>query len=144
MSILQALDRPIAFHRIFAQITGSACAGLFLSQAWYWSTRTSDPDGWFWKTGQEWEEETVLTVKQQRAVRKKLVELEILEERSNTWPKKTYYRVNKENLENLIQKQLGQKDRQYVPKGKQKVPKGQTFYIQRIHQRLLQRIQARN
>jgi hypothetical protein len=32
-SVLALLDRPIAFHRAFATLTGSATAGLLLSQA---------------------------------------------------------------------------------------------------------------
>jgi hypothetical protein len=54
-------DRPIAFQRPFVELTGSVTAALFLSQAYYWSSRTTLQDGWFYKTREEWEEETGLT-----------------------------------------------------------------------------------
>jgi hypothetical protein len=40
------LTRPIAFHRLFADIGGSVGGGVFLSQLYYWSERTVDPEGW--------------------------------------------------------------------------------------------------
>ena len=52
-SLLDLLDRPIAFHRVFVTITGSLAAGVMLSQALYWSRRTKDPEGWFYKTQPE-------------------------------------------------------------------------------------------
>lgn len=51
-------DRPIAFQRIFVELTGSINGALLLSQACYWSQRTKSEDGWFYKTQEEWEEET--------------------------------------------------------------------------------------
>lgn len=32
-------------------------AALFLSQCVYWSDRSRDPDGWFWKSDAEWQDE---------------------------------------------------------------------------------------
>ena len=46
----ELLDRLISFHRILAKGSGGATVGLFLSQAFYWSRRTDNPEGWFWKT----------------------------------------------------------------------------------------------
>jgi hypothetical protein len=47
------LERRIAYHPIFARITGSACAALFLSQLYYWSSRASHPEGWVYKAAVE-------------------------------------------------------------------------------------------
>ncbi|MCI0653669.1 MAG: hypothetical protein L0Y39_04225, partial [Methylococcaceae bacterium] len=56
------LDRPIAFHRSFVQLTGSVTAALVLSQAVYWQRRVSeDHDGWWYKTRSQWIEETGLS-----------------------------------------------------------------------------------
>ena len=41
MNILDLLDRPIAYHRIFARLTGSVHAALMLSQAVYWQNRAT-------------------------------------------------------------------------------------------------------
>ena len=55
-SLIDYFDRPIAFHRVFATLAGSAPGGVMLSQAVSWSRRTDNPEGWFWKTQEEWEE----------------------------------------------------------------------------------------
>lgn len=68
---LVLLDRPIAYHRCLAKLTGSVIGGVMLSQAIYWQARTTLPDGWFYKTAEEWEEETYLTRREQETARKK-------------------------------------------------------------------------
>ena len=98
-SLIEIFDRPIAFHRCFAMISGSTNAGIFLSQAWYWSKRISeDKTGWFYKTQAEWFEETCLSRTEQETARKHLRNLNILEEVQKGLPKKLYYRINIENL----------------------------------------------
>lgn len=98
------LDRPIAFHKVFAMIAGSATGGLFLSQAVYWSERTGDKDGWFYKTREDWFEETMLGRYEQEAARKSLCELGVLEEKKEGMPLKTYYRVMRTVLTNMLVK----------------------------------------
>ncbi|MHB8654995.1 MAG: hypothetical protein ACYDA9_14085 [Terriglobia bacterium] len=70
--VLDLLDRPIAFHRCFAKLAGSVHAGLMLSQAIYWSGRTSDGSGWFYKTRRDWMQETFLTRAEQETARRQL------------------------------------------------------------------------
>lgn len=94
------LDRPIAFNPAFKKITGSTAAALMLSQAWYWSKRTSDEDGWFYKTIAEWEEETGLTRSEQETARKHLKD--ILEVDLRGVPATLYYRVNKSKILELL------------------------------------------
>jgi hypothetical protein len=96
------LDRPIAFNPAFKRITGSTVAALFLSQAWYWSKRTSDDSGWFYKTGAEWEEETGLTRSEQETARRHLKALGLMEEDLRGIPATLYYRVNKDEVANKI------------------------------------------
>jgi|GEM_PF-3592697 len=92
------LTRPIAFHRIFATIGGGACAGIFLSQAFYWTPRTKDPDGWFYKSQVEWEEETALTRYEQEKIRRDLKSRGLIEEKKEGLPCKLFFRINKEAL----------------------------------------------
>ncbi len=94
----EVLDRPIAYHVSFARITGSAVAGLMLSQAVYWSNRTRDPEGWFYKTREDWEDETGLTRTEQERARKILGSLSIMEEKRRGVPAKMFYRVNMQVL----------------------------------------------
>ncbi|MFM6722963.1 MAG: hypothetical protein ACKPJF_00630 [Dolichospermum sp.] len=98
----KVLSRPIAFHRIFAVIGGGATEGLFLSQAYYWSKHTKDAQGWFYKTGEEWEEETCLTRREQETARKALRKLGILEEIRKGLPRKVFYRINRDVLYQVI------------------------------------------
>jgi len=51
----------IAVPRLFIDLMGSVEGGLFLSQALYWSDRTTNQQNWFWKTYHEWYHETRLT-----------------------------------------------------------------------------------
>ena len=101
---LSAFDRPIAFHVAFARITGSVDAGLFLSQAYYWANRTSDPDGWFYKNQEEWTAETYLSRREQEKVRKTLRQLGILEEKLVGVPARLYYRINHQRTLELLEK----------------------------------------
>jgi|GEM_PF-1815925 len=103
MSILNLLDRPIAYHRPFAAISGSVCGGVFLSQAFYWSQRTSDPDGWFWKTQEQWFDETFMTRYEQEAARKKLIAIGVLEQKRQGLPAKLFYRIDRKALEIKLQ-----------------------------------------
>lgn len=96
------LDRPIAFNPAFKKITGSTVAALMLSQAWYWSKRTSDENGWFYKIGIEWEDETGLTRSEQETARKHLKNLGILEEDLRDVPARLYYRIDKQKIYDLL------------------------------------------
>ncbi len=90
----ELLSRWVQFHPIFSKIGGSATAGIFLSQAYYWSKRTSDPGRWFYKTQKEWEQETTLTRYEQESARKQLRERGILQEKLEGVPAKLYYRLH--------------------------------------------------
>ena len=92
------LNQTIAFHKEFVDIGGSTNAGLMLSQAYYWSDRTKDPNGWFYKTKKEWEEETGLSRYEQENARKKLVNEGLLEETRRGIPAKMYFKVDKEAI----------------------------------------------
>jgi len=96
------LSKPIAFHRIFAAIAGGVTEGVFLSQAYYWSFRTTMEGEWFYKTMEDWEDETALTRSEQEKARKKLIALKILEVKKEGLPCKLYYRIDRKRLYNLI------------------------------------------
>jgi hypothetical protein len=100
--VLALLQRPIAFHPALARLGGSVNAGLFLSQAFYWQTRTTDPTGWFYKTQAEWQEETTLTRREQEKAREKLRRLGVLEEERRAIPAKLYFRIHIQRLTALL------------------------------------------
>lgn len=91
-------DKPIAFHRILAEVAGSVNGGLFLSQALYWTGRTSLEDGWFYKTAEEWQEETFLSRREQETVRRALTAMGVLEEKRRGIPATMHFRINRDVL----------------------------------------------
>lgn len=102
IQIAELLDRPIAFQRGFVRIGAGITGALMLSQAVYWSKRTRQGDGWFYKTQAEWMEETGLTRYEQEGARKKLCALGILAEAKRGVPCKTFYKVDFQQLSMLL------------------------------------------
>jgi hypothetical protein len=87
-----AFDRPIAFHRSYVAITGSVTAALMLSQAHYWQLRSSQAD--FWKTYDEWHEETGMSRRELETARKILVGKGFLTHTLSGCPAKSHYQVD--------------------------------------------------
>jgi hypothetical protein len=101
--ILEMIGRPpIAFYRPLASIAGGATGGLFLSQLLYWNGKGDDTEGWIYKTGEEWQEETCLTRSEQECARKVLKQLCIVEEKKKGLPCRLHYRINFEKLFTLL------------------------------------------
>jgi len=96
------LDRPIAFNPAFKRITGNTVAGIFLSQAWYWSKRHKGDDGWFYKSGIEWEEETGLSRSEQETARRHCLSAGVMEEKLKGVPATLYFRVLKPKVYELL------------------------------------------
>lgn len=113
------LDRPIAFHPFFIDVGGSITAALFLSQLFYWSLRTSDHDGWVYKTQAEWKEEIRLSRKQQESARRRLRERGLLEEKLEGLPAQLFYRINQRALVAGIEKRASN----YARERLQRMPK---------------------
>jgi hypothetical protein len=103
MQLVDALDRPIAFHRCFVTITGSITAALMLSQALYWSKRSKDPEGWFYKTAEEWTEETGMVRSEVENARKRLKIAGFISEKRKGQPAKLFYKVNAEAIQQALQ-----------------------------------------
>lgn len=104
----EIFDRPIAYHRIFTKIGGSVTAGVMLSQAYYWSQRTKSIEGWFYKTVDEWEEETGLTRSEQETARKHLIEKGIISYKVKGIPATGHYLVNHKRVIELITGQFAE------------------------------------
>lgn len=96
------LRRPIAFHRAFAEIAKGATSGLFLSQLFYWSDKGDDPEGWIYKTIEQWQEETALTRSEQERARKILSELGLLEVERRGLPARLFFRLDVNRLASLL------------------------------------------
>lgn len=99
----ELFDRPIAFHRCFVRITHSVDAALMLSQAMYWSDRTSDDEGWFYKSQKQWEDETGLSRSEQEVARKTLRSCGFWQEKLAGVPATLYFRVDCRILQTRLQ-----------------------------------------
>ena len=138
MSYEELLDRPIAFQRAFARLGVGVTGALMLSQAVYWSTRSSDGSGWFYKTMGDWEEETSLSAKEQATARGKLKALGVLEEVKRGVPCQLHYRVNFEILAQRLNEHMGktriaETAKLDLPKGQNlPCPNGKTIYSTEI------------
>jgi len=92
----------LTIPRIYVDLTNSHRAALFLSQCVYWSDKTKDPEGWFYKTFPEWREELGLprgAVETAVKATREWVETKVM--RVGKHPK-THYRVNLDALESSI------------------------------------------
>ncbi|HFG1866849.1 TPA: hypothetical protein ACGF2J_003270 [Vibrio cholerae] len=96
--MIEFLDRPIAFHRAFIGLGIGVTGALLLSQSLYWSKRTNNTEGWFYKSTDDWKDETGMTRTEIETARKKLRNLGVLEEKKVGVPCRLYYRINSANL----------------------------------------------
>lgn len=99
VALIEAMnDRPIAFNRHYVSLGCGINGALMLSQMVYWSKRTKDKNGYFYKTQDEWLEETRLTRYEQESARKKLRDLNFVSEHKHGVPCKVHFKVNHEAL----------------------------------------------
>lgn len=95
-------DRPIGFNRAFVTLGVGINGALMLTQIVYWAKRTKDVDGWFYKTGEEWEDETGLTRTEQEGARRRLRDLGVIEEDRRGVPCRTFFRLKIDVLDALL------------------------------------------
>lgn len=127
MQLTELAGSAVAVYPAFRRVLGlSASAAQFLSQAVYWTERTSD--GWFYKTESEWEEEIGLSNKEVRTARKSLSALKLLEEVRKGVPAKMHFRVDTDLLLEFLS---GKSSVPVLPKEHNKsCPKGTTSSTQ--------------
>jgi len=85
-------QRPIAYYPIYRKITGSTTAGILLSQIMYWSSTMNGEK--FYKTDQEFMDETLLTEKEYRLAKNKIKSLPFIKIVLEGIPAKSYYYVD--------------------------------------------------
>lgn len=102
-SLEKLFDRPIAFHKSFVQF-GGITAALMLSQACYWQRQKTNSrvDGYFYKTREEWMEETGMSEREFRTAREKLKQHGVLKWVRAGIDGKCHYRVNFERIIELL------------------------------------------
>ncbi len=102
MSAMELFDRPIAFQRAFVDLGVGIAGALMLSQCVYWAKRSQSGDGWFYKSQQDWEDETGMNRREQERARKALKSIGVIEEKRRGVPARMFFRVNEEALDKAL------------------------------------------
>jgi hypothetical protein len=93
------LGRPVAYYPGLKALTGSTTASILLCQLLYWTPRVKKGfDGWIYKNSFELEEETGLTVYEQRTARRILVDKGLILEDFKNFDHSLIFKVNEEEL----------------------------------------------
>ena len=99
-------ERGVWVTRAHMRLTGSPDCALFLAQCVYWSKCETvvQRSGWFYKTRDEWQEETCLSRYKQEKARKRLKALGVLQERHQRRNDgiRLWYRINLGLLNRLL------------------------------------------
>lgn len=117
-------DKIIAYRASLAKALKSVNAALVLQQCIYWSKRTRDLNGWFYKTIGDFNEELALSRCQQDTAINILLKHKLIKKRKKGIPPKRYFKINikciveflnrylvNNDLSNSSQKQLGEEQR---------------------------------
>lgn len=120
MKITELLDRPIAYHRVFVTLTGSVKAAILLSQAVYWQKRARQKDGWWYKTAEEWEDETGLTRHELDRARKAAEKYLMTDVRDV--PPRLYWKVDDDALSDDLLQFVGKRQIEFDEKRQIEMP----------------------
>lgn len=85
-------QKPMVYHRIYAQLTGSVTAGLLLSQIVYWWFTVHERT--FWKTDKKFCEELCMGSKEFRNAKQKIRALGVVKITRKGHPATTHYEVD--------------------------------------------------
>ncbi len=97
----QRFGRPNVYYPELRHVTGSNNATIFMCKLLFWSDKGSDPDGWIYKTMEEMTVETGLSRREQEGARKLLVERGLLYEKFKGIPRKLFFFVDRDKLDEL-------------------------------------------
>lgn len=94
--------RPIVFHPELAIVLGGVYEALMFQQLAYWSDKGSDPDGWIYKTTEEFRQETTINRYQQDKARAALVKLGVIQAKRRGLPARMHYLIEWRALYDLL------------------------------------------
>ena len=105
--VLSLLGRGVvAYHPALVGVSGGVTPALMLSQALYWTRvlgqRDTSRDGWFWKTREQWTQETALSRHEQDTARKRLAARPFWQQQRRGMPARLWFRVDLDALARAI------------------------------------------
>lgn len=101
-------NNVLTVPRVFIDVTGDIESALLLSQIIYWNDKTTNKEGWIYKTYGEWEEELGLNEYKVRKAANNLKKLDFIEtklKKANGAPT-LHYRIKSNNFSESILKNL--------------------------------------
>ncbi|MEZ0536019.1 hypothetical protein ACAG39_02080 [Caldicellulosiruptoraceae bacterium PP1] len=102
----KSLETPYYYYPSFQHICKGVSSILFLSNLLRWNGKQKDPEGWIYKTQKEIEKETGLTRREQETARKNLKKLGFIEEKYKGLPRKLYFKINIEAINEAMEKYI--------------------------------------
>ena len=98
---LKIAGKPIAYYPQLAKPLGSTNASILFSHFFYWHDKTENPLG-VYRTAEEIESETGLSVQEQRTARNKLKERGILIETEKRIEHRIYYKLDLDAFDEMM------------------------------------------
>lgn len=97
-------DFIIAVHRSYLEIAGDTETALFLAQLNYWSERTTNPEGWVYKSHAEWKSELNMGRWVVNRARRKLAGLGLIEQTNRMVNNRRtmHFRIRREALRQAL------------------------------------------
>ncbi|HFC3460077.1 TPA: hypothetical protein ACFIYH_001977 [Neisseria gonorrhoeae] len=103
---LRAASRPIAYYPKLAKPLGGVNAAILFGHFFYWNDKTQYESG-IYRTAEEIEIETGLSVQEQRTARAKLRERGVLIETEKRIEHRIYYKLNLDAFDDLMLQHSG-------------------------------------
>ena len=100
--LMRTIGRPIAYHPALARMVGGVNAAIFLSQLIYWDERMEDAELGVYKTAEQWEAETGLSVREQTTARRQLRDRGLIAETHKRIEHKLYFKLDRDAFDRLI------------------------------------------
>lgn len=106
---LKVAGRPIAYYPKLAKPLGGVNAAILFGHFFYWHDKTENPLG-VYRTAEEIEEETGLSVQEQRTARSKLRERGVLIETEKRIEHRIYYKLDLNAFDDLMLQHSGSEE----------------------------------
>ena len=106
---LKVAGRPIAYYPKLAKLLGSVNAAILFGHFFYWHDKTENPLG-VYRTAEEIEDETGLSVQEQRTARSKLKERGVLIETEKRIEHRIYYKLDLNAFDDLMLQHSGSEE----------------------------------
>ena len=107
--MLRVAGKPIAYYPELAKPLGGVNASILFSYFFYWHDKTRHELG-IYRTAEEIEIETGLSVQEQRTVRNKLKERGVLTETEKRIEHRIYYKLNLDAFDDLMLQHSGSEE----------------------------------